>query len=68
MIAGPINEDEDSESQRKPARRRKRKNGSQLQSLMKAFEHDPHWSKETLLMLSVKTGLTEAQVYKWGWD
>ena len=30
MIAGPVNEDEDSESQRKPTRRRKRKNGSQL--------------------------------------
>lgn len=35
---------------------------------MNAFENNPHWSKETLLMLSIKTGLTEAQVYKWGWD
>lgn len=32
------------------------------------FNKEPHWSKETLLQISKKTGLLEAQVYKWGWD
>ena len=32
------------------------------------FNADPHWSKEILLQIALKTGLTEAQVYKWGWD
>ena len=33
-----------------------------------AFDTDPHWSKELLYQISKKTNLTEAQVYKWGWD
>lgn len=45
-----------------------RKTGNQLQVLLDEFHNDPHWSKETLLMLSKATDLTEAQVYKWGWD
>lgn len=32
------------------------------------FENNPHWSKETLLMIAIKTGLSDCQVYKWGWD
>jgi len=32
------------------------------------FDEDPHWSKETLLSISEITGLSEGQVYKWGWD
>ncbi len=35
---------------------------------MKEFDKNPNWSKETLLEVSRKTGLSEAQVYKWGWD
>lgn len=35
---------------------------------MREFEKNPNWSKETLLDVSRKTGLSEAQVYKWGWD
>lgn len=35
---------------------------------MREFERNPNWSKETLLEVSRKTGLSEAQVYKWGWD
>ena len=36
--------------------------------LAEEFARDPDWSKERLLALSRLTGLTEAQIYKWGWD
>lgn len=49
-------------------RKRKRKTAIQLEELASAFDTEPHWSKETLLEIATKTGLTEAQVYKWGWD
>ena len=49
-------------------RKRKRKTTDQLDQLLAEFEKNPHWSKETLLMIAKKTLLTEAQVYKWGWD
>ena len=49
-------------------RKRKRKNTDQLKTLMREFERNPNWSKDTLLEVSRKTGLSEAQVYKWGWD
>ncbi len=49
-------------------RKRKRKNTDQLKTLMREFERNPNWTKETLLEVSRKTGLSEAQVYKWGWD
>ena len=49
-------------------RKRKRKSGDQLKSLVREFDRNPNWSKETLLEVSRKTGLSEAQVYKWGWD
>ena len=39
-----------------------------MKILMREFEKNPNWSKETLLEVSKKTGLSEAQVYKWGWD
>ena len=49
-------------------RKRKRKSSEQLRTLMREFEKNPNWSKETLLEISRKSGLSEAQVYKWGWD
>lgn len=49
-------------------RKRKRKSTDQLKTLMREFERNPDWSKEQLLEVSRKTGLSEAQVYKWGWD
>ena len=49
-------------------RKRKRKSGDQLKTLICEFERNPTWSKDTLLEVSKKTGLSEAQVYKWGWD
>ena len=52
----------------KVIRKRKRKSQDQLKILMREFDKNPNWSKETLLEVSRKTGLSEAQVYKWGWD
>ena len=49
-------------------RKRKRKTTFQLEELASAFDADPHWSKEMLAEIAIKTDLTEAQVYKWGWD
>ena len=49
-------------------RKRMRKTATQLSELVTVFEADPRWSKETLYHIAMKTGLTEAQVYKWGWD
>jgi hypothetical protein len=49
-------------------RKRKRKSGDQLKTLVREFERNPNWTKDTLLEVSRKTGLSEAQVYKWGWD
>ena len=41
-------------------RKRKRKSGDQLKILMREFDRNPNWSKETLLEVSRKTGLSEA--------
>jgi len=49
-------------------RKRKRKSGDQLKTLVREFEKNPNWSKESLLEISKKSGLSEAQIYKWGWD
>ena len=52
----------------KVIRKRKRKTTTQLEELINAFETDPHWTKEMLAEIASKTTLSEAQVYKWGWD
>ena len=49
-------------------RRRKRKSYDQLNYLMEVFEKNPEWTKEIMQEVAEKTGLSEAQVYKWGWD
>lgn len=36
--------------------------------LIREFERNPNWTKETLYEVARKTGLSEPQVYKWGWD
>lgn len=35
---------------------------------MQEFTKDPTWSKETYQRVARETGLSESQVYKWGWD
>lgn len=36
--------------------------------LIQEFQSNPEWSKDNMQEVSKKTGLSEAQVYKWGWD
>ena len=49
-------------------RRRKRKNMDQLKVLYNEYKKDPNWNKDTMAEMARKTGLTEAQIYKWSWD
>ena len=56
------------ENGKKIIRRRKRKTYEQLQMLIKEFQANPDWTKDHMQEVSRKTGLSEAQVYKWGWD
>lgn len=49
-------------------RRRKRKDPAQMKILEYEFARDSEWSKERLYELSKLTGLSEGQIYKWGWD
>ena len=55
-------------SQKKKKWRRKRKNSSQVKVLISEYTKNSTWTKEQVLFLAEKTGLSEAQVYKWGWD
>lgn len=41
-------------------RKRKRKSGEQLKALVREFDRNPNWTKDTLLEVSRKTGLSEA--------
>jgi hypothetical protein len=61
-------EEDDEGTAARMVRKRKRKSGDQLKILMREFERNQNWSKDTMLDVSKKTGLSEAQVYKWGWD
>lgn len=49
-------------------KKRNRKNPGQMQYLQQEYLKDPNWTKETCIRVSKMTGLTESQVYKWGWD
>lgn len=49
-------------------KQRYRKDPDTMRYLMKEFEKDPTWSKETYQRVARETNLSEAQVYKWGWD
>lgn len=35
---------------------------------MQEFNKEPTWCKETYQRVARETGLSESQVYKWGWD
>lgn len=48
--------------------KRNRKNYEQVQVLVEEYNINPCWSKESVSALAEKTGLSETQVYKWGWD
>lgn len=51
---------QDSANYERIIRKRKRKSTDQLKILMREFDRNPNWSKETLLEVSRKTGLSEA--------
>jgi hypothetical protein len=49
-------------------RKRKRKSMEQLKLLAEEYKRNPSWNKGTMSEVARRTGLSEAQVYKWGWD
>lgn len=49
-------------------RRRNRKCPKTTQFMMQEYIKDPSWSKETYQRVARITGLSDSQVYKWGWD
>lgn len=55
-------------SRRKSIKRRKRKSMDQLHILSQEFKTIAEWDKEMMTRLAKKTGLSEAQIYKWSWD
>jgi formylmethanofuran dehydrogenase subunit B len=63
-----LNSASTSSSIKKKKWRRKRKNMNQVKVLIIEFNKNSIWSKEQVVFLAEKTGLSEAQVYKWGWD
>ena len=52
----------------KAPKRRKRKTLDQMKILMEEFLKNPNWPKSIMSEVASKVGLSEAQVYKWGWD
>jgi len=52
----------------RPKHRRKRKSHDQVKYLKEKFYENPNWSKQEVKQISRKLGLSESQVYKWGWD
>jgi hypothetical protein len=48
--------------------RRERKNNEQVLVLIEMYNQNNEWTKEQVAFLAEKTGLSQAQVYKWGWD
>ena len=55
-------------SSKKKKWRRERKNFSQVKILIAEYNKNSTWTKEQVLFLAENTGLSVAQVYKWGWD
>jgi len=55
-------------SRKRTLKRRKRKSMDQLRTLQGEFEKSADWGKDFVASLAAATGLSEAQVYKWGWD
>jgi predicted nucleotidyltransferase len=64
----PLRDSTNRQGRRKTVRKRKRKSSSQLEVLSAEFQMDPEWDKGQIARLMKKTGLSEAQIYKWGWD
>ena len=50
----------ENDSNERVIRKRKRKTSDQIKTLIREFDKNPNWTKETLLDVSRKTGLSEA--------
>ena len=49
-------------------RKQNRLNNDITQYLMLQYEKNSDWSKEYIMSLSKKLGMTNAKIYKWHWD
>jgi len=49
-------------------KKRKRKNSDQVKILIDCYNQNPRWDKAAVDRAVRKSGLSRAQVYKWGWD
>ena len=61
------NDDNQSKSEDEDGKR-KRKSKAQIKVLEQELFKNPHWTNEDVERISKKSGLKEAQVYKWNWD
>lgn len=52
----------------KVKRTRNRKSPKKIRFMHQQLLVDPDWTKETCAEVAQVTGLSESQVYKWGWD
>jgi hypothetical protein len=68
FLSSPFQDCTNRLSKRKTIRKRKRKSLNQLEILSQEFATNSEWDKQQISRLMKKTGLTEAQIYKWGWD
>ena len=58
----------DKDGKKDKAKARTQKNNVQKLALQDEFLKDPTWSNSQCKRISQQTGLSVAQVYKWGWD
>ena len=67
-VISPVKDCNNKNSRRKAIKKRKRKSIDQLKFLSQEFQISTEWDKENIARLSKKTGLSEAQIYKWSWE
>jgi hypothetical protein len=64
----PLKEWSNRNQRRRTIKKRKRKSVDQLRILSQEFKKCAEWDKDIMSLLAKKTGLSEAQIYKWSWD
>ena len=57
-----------SDAEERLIRKRKRKSIEQLKLLEEEYKSNSNWNKTVMSEVAKRTGLSEAQVYKWSWD
>lgn len=58
----------ETENKKEKPKSRTQKNSQQKHALQLEFQKDSTWSNSQCKRISQQTGLSVAQVYKWGWD